>query len=265
VECHRRCLRLHCPHSDFRHLWRHCWSIILHGWHWIVDRWGAGGVTVEVVKGFDGPTKNCLLRWKYWVVERWLMEWHVRLIPISEQLSWVNTWQTKKLLLKRFNLRRRPDMMLIVRLCSLMWHIILFWKYVLILHESIKNNKWFCNWTYIVIIRWLYRRDVVDNMVDVSLYVCWLVMQMVISIKLIFLNYTIIMVITHSYPCGRILWLISISLSSHIFFVKLIKVQWVTWNTLSKSKLTHNLMNLMKFNRCETYEELPPVQLGKTQ
>jgi len=105
-----------------------------------------------------------------------------------------------------------------------------------------KNNKWFCNWTYIFIRRWLYRRDAADSMVDVPLHVCWLVMQLAIFVKLISLNYTIMTVIPHSYPYGMILWPVSINSSSHILSVKLIKVQWVTWNTLSKS------------NHCITYE-----------
>ena len=120
------------------HLWRHCWSIILYRWHWIVGRWGGHG---RSCKGIWQANKKLLLRWKCWVVERWLMEswleWHVRLIPISEQLGRMNTWWMKRLLFKWVNLRIRPDMMLIVRLCSLLWHIILFSKYVLILDECI--------------------------------------------------------------------------------------------------------------------------------
>jgi len=56
------------------HLWEHCWSIILHRWHWILGGWGGGGVYGRGCKGIWWTKKKLLLRWKCWVVKRWLME-----------------------------------------------------------------------------------------------------------------------------------------------------------------------------------------------
>jgi len=61
-------------------------------------------------------------------------------------------------------------------------------------------------------------------MSDIPLHVRDIITQVTISGELNSLNYTVIMLILHLYPCCVILWPISISSTPHVLLVQLIKI-----------------------------------------